>query len=70
MDLAHFRMLIVEIWNKDPEKVPEEDPLLILDSKSVLCMAKNAKDNKHTRHIARRMHSIRDGEKCKMHKID
>ena len=33
-------------------------------------MAKNGKDTKHTRHIARRMHFVRIGEKCKMHKID
>ena len=33
-------------------------------------MDKNCKDTKHTRHIARRMHFVRNGEKCKMHKID
>ena len=33
-------------------------------------MAKNGKDTKHTRHIARRMHFVRNGEKCKIHKID
>ena len=33
-------------------------------------MANNGKDTKHTRHIARRMHFVRNGENCKMHKID
>ena len=33
-------------------------------------MAKDGKDTKHNRHIARRMHFLRNGEKCKMHKID
>ena len=33
-------------------------------------MAKNGKDNKHTRHIARIIHFESNGEKCKMHKID
>ena len=33
-------------------------------------MAKNGKDIKHTRHLARRMHFVSNGEKCKMHKID
>ena len=33
-------------------------------------MAKNGKETKHTRHIAIRMHLVRNGEKCKMHKID
>ena len=49
--------------------VPKEDPLIVLNGKSAMCMAKNSKDTKHTRHIARRMHFVRNGEKCKMHKI-
>ena len=70
MALAHFRMSIHELLNKDPDIVLEEDPLIVLDSKSAMCMAKNGKDTKHTRHIARIMHLVRNGEKCKMHKIN
>ena len=33
-------------------------------------IAKNGKDIKHNRHIARIMHVVRNGEKCNMHKID
>ena len=33
-------------------------------------MATNGKDTKHTRHIARKMHVVSDGKKCKMQKID
>ena len=33
-------------------------------------MAKNGKDTNHTRHIARIMNLVRNGEKCKMNKID
>ena len=33
-------------------------------------MAKNGKDAKHTRHIARRMHFVRNVEKWKIYKID
>ena len=33
-------------------------------------MAKNGRDTKHTRHIARRTNFVRNGEKCKMHKIE
>ena len=44
--------------------------MIFLDRKSAMCMAKNGKDTKHTRHIARRMNFVRNGEKCKMHKID
>ena len=43
---------------------------MFLDVKCAMCMSKNGKDTKHTRHIARRVHFVRNGEKCKMHKID
>ena len=33
-------------------------------------MDKNGKDTKHTKHIARIMHLLSNGEKCKMPKID
>ena len=42
--------------------VPKEAPLIVLDSKSAMCMAKNSRDTKHTRHIARRIHFVRNGE--------
>ena len=32
-------------------------------------MDKNGKDTKHSRHIPRRIHFVRNGEKCNMHKI-
>ena len=70
MALAHLRMLVHELLNEDTDMVPKEDPLIVLDSKYAMCMDKNGKDTKHTRHIARRMHFVRNGEKCKMHKID
>ena len=63
MALAHFRILIDEFLNKDPDIVPKEAPLIVLDSKSAMCMANNGKGTKHTRHIARRMHSVNNGEK-------
>ena len=44
--------------------------MIVLDGKSAMCMAKNGKDTKHTRHIARRINFVRNGEKFKMHKID
>ena len=49
-------MLIHELLAKDPDIYPEEFPLIILDTESAVCMAKNVKDTKHTRQIARRMH--------------
>ena len=35
-----------------------------------MCMANNDKDTKHTRHIVRKIHIVRNGEKINMHKID
>ena len=70
MDLAHFRMLVHELLNKDLDIFPKEALLIVLDNKSTMCMAKKIKDTKHTRRIARIMHFVRNGEKCKMHKID
>ena len=59
----------MDCLNKDPYIFPEEAPLIILDIRSAVCMDKNGKDTKHIRHIARRLHSVSNGEKCKMHKI-
>ena len=44
--------------------------MIVLYSKSTICMSKNGKDTKHTRQISRRMHFVRNGEKLNMHKID
>ena len=44
MALAYFRMLIHEFLNKDTYIVPEEALLIVLDSKSTMCMDKNIKD--------------------------
>ena len=33
-----------------------------------ICMAKNGKYTKHTRHISRRMHFVINGEECNFHK--
>ena len=70
MALAHFSMLIHEFLNKDPYIVPEEAHLIVSYRKYAMCMAKNGRDTKHTRHIARIMYFVRNGEKCKMHKMD
>ena len=54
--------------NKDTDIFPEEAPLVVLYIKSSMCMANNGKDTKHTRHTARIIYFVRDGEKCEMHK--
>ena len=47
MALAHFRMLIHEFSNKYPHIVPEEAPLIVLDSKSDMCISNNGKEEKN-----------------------
>ena len=63
-------MLIHELLNKDPDIAPYKASLIVLDSKFSICMAKNREYIKHTRHITTRKHFIRNGENCKMHKVD
>ena len=63
MSLAHYRMLIHELINKDPDIVPEEVPLIILYSRSTVSVYNNGKDTKHKRHISRRINLVRNGEK-------
>ena len=70
MALSHFNIFIHKLLNKDPDIIPEEAPLIILYSKSDFCMANNGKDTKHTSHISRKVHFLRNGSNCKMHKID
>ena len=49
MALENLIILIHELQNKDTDIVTEEAPLIVLDSKSDICMANNGKDTKHTR---------------------
>ena len=70
MALAYFRRSVHELLNENPDMVTKKAPLIVLDSKSAMCMSKNGKDTKHTRHIARKINFVRNGEKYKMHKID
>ena len=56
--------------NKYNDIVSEETTIIILYSKPFVCMANNGKDTKHTRHIYRRVHFVRNVKMCKMHNID
>ena len=56
-------ILIHELLNKDIDIIPEEAPLIILDIKYAVYMAKNGKETKHTRQISIRVHLGRNGDK-------
>ena len=58
-----------ELLNNNPDILPKKDPLIVLYSKSDMCMPKSGKDTKQTRHIARRINFVTNGERCNMHKI-
>ena len=60
MALAHFRMLIHELLNKDPYIVPEEDPLIIFDRNYAVCTTKNGKDTNNTSHISIKVHFVKE----------
>ena len=55
-------MLIHKLLSKDPDRVPEEAPIIILNSKSGVCMAKNGNNSKHTWCISRRVNFVSNGE--------
>ena len=69
MALAHFSMLINELLKNDPDIVPEEAPVILLDIKYVVCISKNGKYTNNTRHISRRVNSVRNCDKFKMQKV-
>ena len=61
-------MINNELLNKDPYVVSKKSPIIIMDSKSSVCMAKNGNDTKHTRHISIRMQYVRNCEDFNLHK--
>ena len=63
-------MLFHELFNKDPDKIQEEAHIIILDSKSSVCMDNNGNYTKNTRNISRRLCILIKRDKLKMHKID
>ena len=63
-------MLIHELLSKYQDIVPKEALLIILDIKSVFCVANNDNDTKNTGHISRRVHFLINGENFNMHNID
>jgi len=68
MSTDHHRMLLNELDRVNPDDNPSPIAIL-LDSKSAIAMGKSFKDTKHTRHIARRFHYVREGEQQGRFKI-
>ena len=68
MSTDHHRMLLNELDRVNPDDNPSPIAIL-LDSKSAIAIGKSFKDTKHTRHIARRFHYVREGEQQGRFKI-
>ena len=60
--IESFRILDYNLLKKGQNVVPEQAPFIVLDTKSAICMAKTAKDTKHTIHVSRIIHFVRNGE--------
>jgi len=58
MAASHLRMLLCEFEGTCDEDTPPTS--IYFDSKSAIAMGENYKDTKHTRHIMRRYHYVRE----------
>ena len=68
MELAHKIMVNNEPKKKDPDVVPEQAHIIILDRKSAVCMDNNGKYTKHTRYIDMSVHFVTNGKESNIHK--
>ena len=75
MAMAHIKMLIYDIKHlssKDynpEEQTPDTMNVLLVDNEATVAMAKNYNPTKKNRHIARRFHYVREGERTKEHHL-
>jgi hypothetical protein len=60
---SHLRMLIAELEGSDEQTMAPT--YIYFDSKSAVAMGASYKDTKHTRHILRRYHYVREGVNSK-----
>jgi hypothetical protein len=58
MAASHLRMLLCELNGTKDEGTPPTS--IYFDSKSAIAMGANYRDTKHTRHIMRQFHYVRD----------
>jgi hypothetical protein len=60
MATSHLAMMLDEFEVRIPSDIRQPVPM-ILDSSSAIAMGNSFKDTKHTRHIMRRYHFVREG---------
>ena len=76
MAIAHANMLIYDLEYLDTEnfkidghETTTPPTVVLVDNKSTVQMSKNYKMSKKNRHISRRYHYVREGEKAKRHSL-
>ena len=76
MAMAHLKMLMQDLkflGSSNYEKRIEDKTymnVLLVDNEATVAMAKNYKPTKKNRHIARRFHYVREGERTKEHHLE
>jgi hypothetical protein len=63
MATSHLHMLLAELVGTSDESL--EPTNIYFDSRSAMAMGSNFRDTKHTRHILRRYHYVREGVQSK-----
>ena len=70
MSTAHLHMMLDELeLRAGTDKLHEHPIKILLDNQSAVAMGQSFKDTKHTRHIWRHFHYVRQGEHSGMHKL-
>ena len=76
MAAAHIHMLLYDMkhlgtksYNNKRLALPNPPTVIMVDNEAAVKMSMNDKLTKHTRHISRRFHYVREGFKTKLHRI-
>ena len=77
MAAAHLHMLLYDMkylgtkrYNNSQLALPNPPTVVMVDNEAACKMSLNDKLTKHTRHISRRFHYVRQGSKMKLHVIN
>ena len=77
MAAAHLHMLLYDMkylgtkhYNNAQLALPDPPTIIMVDNQAACRMSMNDKLTKHTRHISRRYHYVRQGAKMKLHAIN
>ena len=76
MEMNRLRMLTYDLETLGKDEYDKQGygkqiaNLLVIDNEATVSMSKNYKPTKKNRHIARRFHYVREGQRNKQHKIN